>query len=379
MIAQADDLLFDGQRPTAHVAILYPRSSFMWDGWGSAAGPVCMCCCTSSMVAHNNDYTVETYGIYLALTTDSNVLVDFIDEDALLEPARLAKYKLIIVTQPNVPAAGQKELLQWVVQSGGTLLTTSNAASADEYNSPSTIISDAMGIREQNRGRRTFLSETTDIVAGHGSVKLSPASLDPPIPFVAVGVRGVLTLGHTKVMPKVVGRFSDGEPALVETVVGRGMLVRFGYMPGVSYWFSRRDPSTRRLLVELARRAGVTMPVRVSTPQVEGPLLVSARGAVLTLLNFQSSTQPPPVIEHLNVSVTLPFTPRRVESIQHGALNFTSTQSALASEGLEFFPENPDASGMTEVRFAMPMLSFGDLVLLHAPTARNASNNTTPQ
>jgi hypothetical protein len=380
MIAHADDLLFDGERPAAHVAILYPRSSFLWDGWGSAGGPVCMCCCTSSMVAHNNDYTVETYGIYLALTTDSNVLVEFIDEDALLEPERLAKYKLIVVTQPNVPAAGQTQLLQWATQSGGTLLTTSNAASADEYNAPSTTISDTMGIQEINRGRRTFLSETADVVAGRGSVKLSATSSDPPIPFVAVGVRGALKLsgsGHAKATPRVLGRFSDREPALVETTVGRGTLVRFAYMPGVSYWFNKRDPSTRSLLVQLAQRAGAVAPVRVSTPQVEAPLLVSARGAVLTLLNFQSSTQPPPAIEHLNVTVTLPFAPRSVESIEHGALNFTATQAAVASRGFDRFysEKQPDAAGLTEIRFAVPLLSFGDLVLLYAPTANGTTTS----
>jgi hypothetical protein len=118
MIAKFDDLLFDGVRPSAEVAILYPRSSFLWDSWGSASNPLCMCCCTSSMVAQNNDYTVETYGLYLALTTDSNIPVDFIDEDTLLEPKRLARYKLLVVTQPNVPAAGQRQLVKWA-RAGG--------------------------------------------------------------------------------------------------------------------------------------------------------------------------------------------------------------------------------------------------------------------
>ena len=103
----------------------------------------------------------------------------------------------------------------------------------------------------------------------------------------------------------------------------------------------------------------------------------AAGGAVLTLLNFQSSTQPPPAIEHLNVTVTLPFAPRSVESIEHGALNFTATQAAVASRGFDRFysEKQPDAAGLTEIRFAVPLLSFGDLVLLYAPTANGTTTS----
>ena len=44
---------------------------------------------------------------------------DFLDEDALEEPEQLAHYKAIIVTQPNVPAAGTRGLLAWVTDAGG--------------------------------------------------------------------------------------------------------------------------------------------------------------------------------------------------------------------------------------------------------------------
>ena len=140
-------------------------------------------------------------------------------------------------------------------------------------------------------------------------------------------------------------------------------------MPGVSYWFNQRDPSTRSLFVRLVRRAGVSLPVHIGTPQVEAPLAVSSRGAVLTLLNFQSSAQPPPPVERLNVSVTLPFPPRSVESVEHGALNFTASHvpnTDRISDGT--------AGAEVEVRFCVPLLSFGDLVLLHAPTGSTAAS-----
>ena len=345
MVAQFDDLLFHGVRPAAEVAILYPRSSFLWDSWGSQSGQVCMCCCTSSMVAHSNDYTVEAFGLYTALTTDSNIPVDFIDEDALLEPERLARFKMILVTQPNVPAAGQQGLLAWTRKKRGTLVTVSNAASADEFNTPSAVISDALGVREENRGRRVFLDEDDEVVAGNGTVQLGGGE---PQPFVAMGVRGAVSLSGGA-SAKVLGKFADGAPALVETAVGSGTALRFAWMPGVSYHFTGRAASTRGLLAQLAARAGVVPAVSVSAAQVEAPLLLSGHGALLTLLNFRSSTQPPPPAEDLAVNVTLPFEPRSVESAEHAALNFTAT---------------PSGDGSFAVRFRLPLLEFGDMVAL---------------
>jgi hypothetical protein len=46
------------------------------------------------MVSRQTDYFVETYGLYMLLSTDSNVDIDWVDEEALLEPAVLQKYLL---------------------------------------------------------------------------------------------------------------------------------------------------------------------------------------------------------------------------------------------------------------------------------------------
>jgi hypothetical protein len=91
------------------------------------------------MVARYIDYSVETYGLYLALATDSNIPVDFLDEDALEEPAVLAQYKMIWVTQPDVPSVGAAGLAAWV-RSGGTLATVSGAGTGDAYNTPSSVL-----------------------------------------------------------------------------------------------------------------------------------------------------------------------------------------------------------------------------------------------
>jgi hypothetical protein len=99
MIAEAEDILFTAKRQPSQVAILYPRSSEMWDEWHTElATGMCLCCCVSSMVSRYIEYTVEAYGLYLAMATDSNIPVDFIDEDALEEPEVLAQYLLRTAT-----------------------------------------------------------------------------------------------------------------------------------------------------------------------------------------------------------------------------------------------------------------------------------------
>ena len=58
MIAQAEHLLWTARRPPSKVAILYPRSSEMWDQFHldkyeqtePGGGHLCLCCCVSSMV-----------------------------------------------------------------------------------------------------------------------------------------------------------------------------------------------------------------------------------------------------------------------------------------------------------------------------------------
>jgi hypothetical protein len=67
------------------------------------------------------------------------------DEDALEEPGTLAQYRLIWLTQPNIPAAGSAGLASWV-RRGGTLVAVSNAGTSDEFDTPDDTINNLMGV-----------------------------------------------------------------------------------------------------------------------------------------------------------------------------------------------------------------------------------------
>jgi hypothetical protein len=149
MIAAAEDLLYEGEMPYSTIAILYPRSSWMWD--------------TVHGSDHDNhdvdedqgetemDYQSVVYGLFRAIAQYSNRQVDFIDEDLLTDEG-LAPFKALIVTEPNVPSEGQAAIISWV-KSGGHLATVSGAMASDRYAHRTTTLSAATGVVEAPRSR----------------------------------------------------------------------------------------------------------------------------------------------------------------------------------------------------------------------------------
>lgn len=359
MIARAEHVLWKARRSAAQIAILYPRSSVMWDMWHKSDGQLCQCCCTNSMVGYHIDYVVEAFGLYVALAIDSNIPVDFLDEDALLEPSTLAQYKLIIVTQPDVPTTGMVGLRSWV-KAGGTLVTTSGAATGDRYNEPSTIISDLAGYTESPRQRLVFLEGELPPGAATmaGEVMLGQTIR----PFEALGVAGSLSLNPDAAGSpglEVLGNFSNGSAAVISNRGGDlkfGRLLHFAWLPGSSYWYSNnagvRDASLRGLLQDLAITvAGVVRPVATSRVQVETPLMIGPEedNAVVTVLNWGQA--PTTTLLHLNVS--LPFHPSAVESIAHGVLEFSVLRQA-----------GNGGNGGFRVELAVPLDEVGDFIIL---------------
>jgi hypothetical protein len=110
MIAHAEDLLFPGKRPAAQVGILFPRSSFVWDTV-SVAGELQN---LENMTEHAADYAAEVLGEYILLAIHSNIQVDMLDEEMVLDPEALAPLKLLVITQPNVPDSAMKAVGKWV-------------------------------------------------------------------------------------------------------------------------------------------------------------------------------------------------------------------------------------------------------------------------
>ncbi len=309
LIGAAEDVLWPGRRPQPEVALVAPRSSQMWDARG-----------TSDATNHNLngstvDYLAEVFDLYLALQ-HANIPADVIDEDDLT-PAKLKPYRVIYLTAPNLPARGQRGLAQWL-RGGGTLVTVSGAAARDRYDQPCSVLAEATGIREKARPRL--------LVPNAAALKEAARGKGPAGTFTAFGVRGVLEGKHDR----PIAAFDDGAPAVVDRAAGKGRAVHFAWLPGLSYWRSAsrtRDrlpvgfsDSIRALVVDPPRRAGVRPPVVVDCPLVETPLLLSDKGAAVTLLNWTGEA-----IERLKVTVRVPFRVRSVQSARRGKIAFTAT------------------------------------------------------
>ena len=138
----------------------------------------------------------------------------------------LAAYKVLYVTEPNIPVEFQKGLLEWV-QKGGTVVTVTGAGAADRYDDPCDVLSKGLGVAELPRERELVQNPGAPKKAGKGSGK--------PGDFTAFGPRGKLADS-----PKngILASFSDGSPAVVELKVGDGRAVHFTWMPGFSYFKS---------------------------------------------------------------------------------------------------------------------------------------------
>ena len=147
LIGTAEPILFTAQRVPSEIAIVAPRSSFPWDVAG-AEGEFQK---WENLTSFKSDFEAECYGIYLALAVHANHPIDVIDEDTLT-PGGLDNYKVVFLTEPNLPAECLHALLEWV-RRGGTLVATVGAAQFDRYNTSSSILDAATEVSESLRQR----------------------------------------------------------------------------------------------------------------------------------------------------------------------------------------------------------------------------------
>lgn len=319
MIGKAEDLLWPGQRPQAQVAIVAPRSAQVWDALRTTGSPI-RDAGNPQIDNQTVDYMSEIFCLYLALQ-HANIPVDWVEEDDLSTKG-LAGYRVVYLTEPDLPAENARGLTEWVA-AGGTLVTVSAAASGDRYGMPCRVLSDFSGIVEAPR-ERLLIEKTRDLPT-------VAEAADPLGDFAAVGVRGVLTsTGHI-----VKAAFKDGTPAVVEQSRGLGRIVHYPWMPGMSYLDSSHEAqeglpagfssAIRKWIAYPVQAAGVKCPVAVNVPMVETPVLLSPGGAAITLLNWTGKKQ-----TSLQATVELPFEVKHATAVKAGDLKLTKTAGGVA-------------------------------------------------
>ena len=371
MIGAAENLLWPGTRAKSKVAIVYPRSSFYWD-LADVPLPRTLMDCTNTNMLTMTAYTSEIFGLFRAIQQDLNYPIDFIDEDSLADGTTLAHYKTVFITAPNVPAAGSTALVAWAAKTGGLLVTVVGAGQFDEYNDPSTTIATAAGIHETRSERPIGEANATGIrnmTCGNASIVVnvsttadartraaaddmdsmstsghSTTNIPGSSPFVgclATGchfqIRGECT--NLTVKPAsnaaVVAVYDNGLPAAVWSAVGKGAILHTNYLPGITMVMRTTNQqtlnTTRAFFDNITASYAGPPPVSITAGAagerafwVESPLLSSAAGSVVTLLNWNWNFSDPaaqPV--DISMNTTLGFTPTKVVSVAKGPLKAT--------------------------------------------------------
>lgn len=305
MIAKAESLLWPGRKPAAQVAILQPSSSGVWDGLHIPTGSPVVGVTNTNPNGSTLDYMAEEYDEYLALEM-SDVPVDFVSESELAD-GTLDKYKVLYITEPDIPGKDQRAVAQWV-KNGGTLVMVPGAAQANRYDEPAHILTALAGNppdhqREYVRNLREFEQVAT--------LENVPIFGEPPDP-----AHGGVSLAS----------FDDHSPAISEHNIGRGHVINYSWFPGLAYAHrafsspSGFDPDAnaellRKLILKPVRIAGISPPVQVNVPYVETPVLESPEGAAVTLLNWTGHD-----LQSVKLKVRVPFHIASVISVTHGKI-----------------------------------------------------------
>ncbi|MDF2440863.1 MAG: hypothetical protein JWN98_1847, partial [Abditibacteriota bacterium] len=300
LIGRAEDLLYPGRRGNARIALLLPGSAQVWDT--SPDLPL---------------YQREIAGLHFALTHAQHP-VDLVDETNIAEGDLTRRgFNLLYVTSPNLSAASQAALRGWI-ENGGTAVFAPGAAAADEYNTPTSTLNTARGVRVQAGPRLTI----NDGAKARSEVVFRDATWGQST-SVTRDVQPLQIAGATVVAE------ANGQPVVAHNRFGRGLAVSYGFWPGASYYDSpqRTDPGRLPLNWSAALRAVATAaprvtkvpkPLDVSVPVVEAARLDSAAGSAITLLNW---TDRP--LDAVTVTVRNAGAVRSVGSAESGALEFT--------------------------------------------------------
>lgn len=316
MIAKAEDVLWPGHKAQAQVAILQPRSAEVWDRFHIVPGSRIIDTTNDKLHLSTVDYMAEIYDLYCALEF-ANIPVDFLDEDAV-SGHFLDGYRVLYVTEPDVPVEAQRAIEAWV-RRGGTLAMVPGTAHRDRYDEPVAILSKLSNTSAYARS------------AIQNAFQLKPSATIGGLPIFA----GRVDLSDNG---KVLARFDNHSPAVTERALGAGRVVSYSWFPGITYSRAAfrqgryletiEDAKTKQArdwVVYPVRRTQVEPPVVVNTAAVEAPMLVSPAGAAITLLNWTGAALPA-----ITVNARVPFNVKLVESVTHGAISFQRHGSELS-------------------------------------------------
>jgi beta-galactosidase len=320
--ASGRDLLATQPAP-AQVAVLFNRLSYMVGG----AEP--------SLSKLGNATRDSLMGVHRVFS-EKQIPVDFVHP---LEVAndRLGQYKILFLPFPVMLSKNVTEGITRFIRAGGTVVAEARLAWNDERGFSSDEIP-GMGLVEVFGAREKVIRpvENPEIALGPNP---GPYGWTP-------GARAAGESFEEELEPRpgarVLARFADGAPAIVENTYGKGKAILVGSFLAMAYE-RHQNEATKQVLLGLARAAGVAPEVVVAgsnTSQVEVRRLEGS--GVQFLFAFNHSAQP----ADARITVQVPWSVREARSLSDEQM-ITFTQSA---QGLVLSKRLP-AGGIWAVRY----------------------------
>ncbi len=309
-----EDIIQDGHMLPAQAALWFSETGDIWsDNVGS--------------------FAPAKRALYTAVQHRQIPLDIVVEADAI--DGTLAKYKLLYLTDRHVSAAASARIAQWVEQ-GGRLFVTAGGGSLDELDRPNEKLRQLMGVEVTDSeapadSQVTWIKQDLpfarpiDTVAGVDEQAASPTN-GTPAKTSLFSVFGVRTRFRPAADCRVVYRFSDGSPAVVQRKVGEGQVVYCGFLPGLSYFYpaipkrpvdrGATDNAMAHLLptdfdknvAKLAELLAdcIQRPITCSEELVESCVIQSPHGTAIVLINWKGKP-----IHDLQVTVSLPGLPKQ--------------------------------------------------------------------
>jgi hypothetical protein len=319
-----DDIVAAGvAQPYAAAALLFAETADIW--WGSI-----------SMGAAKRS-------LYIALR-HAQLSVDVVSEEDC-EAGALNHYSTLYIVEPQVSESAMGAIATWV-NAGGSLVLTAAAATLNETNSSNVASTELLAPAGVVRSSATwtgtrFSRENATIYYVKEQLPWAEKldSVTPTAQGVAgdalsvFGDKAMTDLSNSSSAVTVLATFGDGSPAELRVASTAGNITIFNYHPGLSYFHPAtprrpvdRSPHpdafcnfvptdfgaairARKALAEPVDSAGGSSaearPVVSDEPLVEASLVLSAKGALITLVNWSENIKTVDAEPTKTVTVTL--------------------------------------------------------------------------
>ncbi len=268
------------------------------------------------------------------------VAVDLIGEQDVLNGARMARYSVLYLSDPNTPTAVQTAIANWV-QNGGRLWAEVGAACWDEFNRPCDLLDPVFGVRSRRMVKQSDWLQPTSWGYQPGVSRFAYKQVDSIQPSAPGVLPGVCPAWGARMecevdRGKVVGQYGSGDPAAVLHAYGKGEALLVGALVGEAYiraryperpassplTFNRQSSRVLSQGAEIARyaslmagRAKVARPMILSQPGILSAVLDAPQGSAILLVNGRETS-----VGALTVQLKLTAPIKSVRSAVRGKL-----------------------------------------------------------